>query len=120
MRREMVGCPCFSACESQIPLRAKCPVQPCAAVILVCARTSHSPPHQDMTRLVTGSQWKKRQGDGKRDQYDDDPLKHLHPSCAGSIRHLAIDAVQRLEFAQDARVPGLQMKAVRDQPRDTG
>jgi hypothetical protein len=56
-------------------------------------------------RLVTNPHREKWQGDGKRDQNDDNPLKHFHPPGAGSIGHLAIDTFQCLQFAQDARIP---------------
>ena len=49
----------------------------------------------------------KRQGDGDGDQDDDDPFQEFHAVGAGSVGHLAIDALQSLELPEDARVPGL-------------
>ena len=67
---------------------------------------------KDTERLVTGPHWEKREGDGKRDQNNDNPLKHLHSPGTGSIRHLAVNTFQGLQFAEDARVPCLQVKAL--------
>ena len=40
------------------------------------------------------------------DQDDDDPFKHFHAAGGRAVRHLAVDTFQRLQFSQNARIPG--------------
>ena len=51
----------------------------------------------------------RKEGDCDRDgdQDNDDPFKYFHTAGGGrAVRHLAVDAFQRLQFAQNARIPG--------------
>src|SRR5262245_50928418 len=50
--------------------------------------------------------------DGDSDQHDDDPFKHFHAAGGRTVRHLAIDAFQRLQLAQNARIPGFQVETL--------
>src|SRR3990172_10150501 len=62
-------------------------------------------------RSVAGGANEERNHNGDGDERDDDPLEDLHASGRRLIRHLAVDAVERLELSQDRRVPGFEMKA---------
>lgn len=61
-----------------------------------------------------------RDDDGQGDQDDDDPLQQLHPSDSGAVGHFSINAVQRVEFPQDAGVPLFQVEPLRSQTIDPG
>lgn len=51
-----------------------------------------------------------RHGDRDGDQHDDDPLEHFHAAGGRPVRHLPVDAFQRLQLAQNARIPGFQVE----------
>src|SRR5258705_2864987 len=48
-----------------------------------------------------------------RDQRDDDPLERLGARAARAVLHLAVEALDRLELAQDAGVPLGEPEALR-------
>ena len=56
----------------------------------------------------------REKGDGDRDgdQDDDDPFKHFHAAGGRAVRHLAVDAFLRLQFAQNARIPCFKVETL--------
>ena len=72
---------------------------------------------RNQCRLVLPD-WEERHGDRNGDQNDDDPFEKLHSLRAGAIGHLPIDAFQRFELPQDARIPVLKVKTLRGEPVD--
>ncbi len=60
----------------------------------------------------------KFQRDGKGDQKNNHPFQNLHAPGRGLIRNFFVDAFQRLQFAQDALIPLVEMKAPVDHAID--
>src|SRR6266404_2393421 len=60
----------------------------------------------------------KFQSDGKGDQEDDHPLQHFHAVVGCLYRDFFVDALERLQFTENARVPLVEMKATIDHAID--
>ena len=61
-----------------------------------------------------------RHEDRDRDQDDDDPLQDLHPPRGLLVRQLLVDALQRVELADDVGIPGGQVEALGGEAVDAG
>ena len=56
---------------------------------------------------IPGEPWDKGKENGDRDKNDDDPFQNFHPPITGLTGHLVIQIIQRVQLAENARIPAL-------------
>src|SRR4029077_18134985 len=62
----------------------------------------------------------KLQSNRDRNQDNNSPFEHFHAAVGGLVRDLFVDALQGLEFTNNARVPFVKMEALVHQAVDPG